>query len=62
MLLPDTEFTMETQQALWNLAGRIVTIAMFPWMIWVSLTMVTMQRDIAVMSSQVIHLPAEVRV
>lgn len=46
---------------LWNLLGKAISIAMLPWMIWVSVTIVEMQRDIAVMTAQTVTLPAEVR-
>jgi hypothetical protein len=46
---------------LWNLLGKAVTIAMLPWMVWVSVTVVSMQSDLAVMRVYTADLPSEVR-
>ena len=46
---------------LWNILGKAVTIAMIPWMVWVSLTIIRIQSDVAVMTAQVGDLPTEVR-
>ncbi len=56
-----TEAMEENSRLLWNLLGKSVTIAMIPWMIWVSVTIVQMQSDIAVMTAQTVGLPQEVR-
>jgi len=52
---------IDNYQMLWNILGRVVTVAMLPWMIWVSVTIVGMQKDIAVMRAQTSNLPVEVR-
>lgn len=49
------------QRVLWNILGKAVTIAMIPWMVWVSITIVTVQRDVAVLASQTTGMPNEVR-
>ena len=40
-------------EVLWLVLGRAVTVAMLPWMIWVSVTIVSMQREIAILGVRV---------
>lgn len=37
---------------LWLVLGRLVTVLMLPWMVWVSLTIVSMQREIAMLQER----------
>jgi hypothetical protein len=62
-LQPDTNVTERTDNSiiLWNLLGKSITIAMIPWMVWVSFTVVKIQSEIAVLSTKTTDLPYEVR-
>jgi hypothetical protein len=42
---------------IWILLGRLVTLLMLPWMIWVSVSIVGLKTEVAVISSRVDVLP-----